>query len=1132
MAETARATAAEVEIPLAAKAVTANTTAQDSASAEAKTPLVLVPKEPEIGAPEAESTPTPVAPPKENDNMNDSAPPVILPVTPEPPRPEPTPARGSSARVPPEWQRPAPASASPAKDPASESLLGKLTHWFFGGNAVGHIGAAVLFLGFAFLLRYVSMHYTLPIPWRYAGIIGSAFVLLSLGWRLRHKRAAYAYTLQGMGIATLYLTTLAALHLHHFLQPSLALTLLVALTVSLILLALMQDASSLACIAALGGFAAPILASSGLDNPTALWTYYAILNAGIMTIAWFKVWRSLNLIGFIATFGIGLEWGMHFYTPALYMRLQPFLILFFLMYLGIGFFFARRRLLEAPDAPEGTDRAALLAWSARRVDYLDGTLTFGPPLIGFGLQCALVAHFPYGAAWSALVLGLFYLLLFVVMRGYPRITLMREVCLTLGLAFVTLALPLAFDARQITAPWAAEGAALFWLGWRQERAGTRIFALLLILASLLIFLSGLSHDDSSATLLSGAPLDAALLGAVLLFVQWTITRAPKNSLSGTERDLAPGCAVGGLICCYLIAPLACAREATIMFWSLMGVATLFIGPRPQRNFIHCAFGVQYAGVLMLLGTLEAGTGTVLAGGSDGAILAALAGAALLLSGILTLGSADDADSCDHPLSGITLLSGLALLNLSPLYLLDWRGVCAAWAIGGLLLLWQGLFWQRISVLGFGVLLQVVAGLIFMQQGWPPQGQSFAPAALALSGIGTAWMLQREARRGLVASGDFFASNTLDFLSSLALFWGLGWQLSASFMALERSAWGWNEAMILPLLTASGLLWLLIARAARWPVLALVALLPLAVSPFVLLRDGCGWYAALVVTLSGTATAAQVAPLIGWSLLLGVYLPLLRLLDSLLPEGLLRAARVLGVWVGLAALALTARDALAQAAEVWRWLALMTPPACYLWLASDEEGRFQPLRGFSRATRMTAALPVAVFLFACFWAANLNVNGNAAPLPWLPLANPLEAGLLAVLAVIWHWLGKQQAADLRHFTLPGGISLLALLSMSVCRSAHHWGGVPFYFERLIASTEVQAGWSLLWTCCALVLMLTGTRRGARNLWTAGAGLIAVVVIKLFWIELGESGSLARIVSFMGVGMLLLLIGYLAPRPPKA
>jgi uncharacterized membrane protein len=51
------------------------------------------------------------------------------------------------------------------------------------------------------------------------------------------------------------------------------------------------------------------------------------------------------------------------------------------------------------------------------------------------------------------------------------------------------------------------------------------------------------------------------------------------------------------------------------------------------------------------------------------------------------------------------------------------------------------------------------------------------------------------------------------------------------------------------------------------------------------------------------------------------------------------------------------------------------------------------------------------------------------------------------------------------------------------------------------------------------------------WLAGAVLVAVVVAKLFLVELTNTGGLPRIVSFIGVGVLLLITGYFAPLPPK-
>jgi hypothetical protein len=69
--------------------------------------------------------------------------------------------------------------------------------------------------------------------------------------------------------------------------------------------------------------------------------------------------------------------------------------------------------------------------------------------------------------------------------------------------------------------------------------------------------------------------------------------------------------------------------------------------------------------------------------------------------------------------------------------------------------------------------------------------------------------------------------------------------------------------------------------------------------------------------------------------------------------------------------------------------------------------------------------------------------------------------------------------------------------------------------------------------ALVAMLWAHRRGLRVLWFSGAGLMAAVVVKLFLVDLAKVGGIERIVSFIAVGVLMLVIGYFAPLmpPPK-
>jgi uncharacterized membrane protein len=110
--------------------------------------------------------------------------------------------------------------------------------------------------------------------------------------------------------------------------------------------------------------------------------------------------------------------------------------------------------------------------------------------------------------------------------------------------------------------------------------------------------------------------------------------------------------------------------------------------------------------------------------------------------------------------------------------------------------------------------------------------------------------------------------------------------------------------------------------------------------------------------------------------------------------------------------------------------------------------------------------------------------------------------------------------------------LFLLTMIVARSVHHFVGVPFDLERLAASDIFQAALSIVWGTTALLGMISGARLRRRGIWIGGAALMAIVVVKLFVVELGNTGTVERVVSFLGVGVLLLVVGYFAPVPPRA
>ncbi|MBS7662360.1 DUF2339 domain-containing protein [Pseudomonas lalucatii] len=1031
-----------------------------------------------------------------------------------------------------------PARPAPREPSLLQRGLAKARAWLLGGNTVLRVGVLLLFLGLAFLLRYATEGLVLPVELRYAGVAASAIALLGLGWWLRRRNPGYALVLQGAGVGVLYLTVFAALRLHPLLPGGMALALLVLVTCASAVLAVAQNALGLAAAAALGGFAAPILSSTGSGDHVALFGYFALLNAGILAIAWFKAWRLLNLIGFVGTFSIGLAWGLRAYTPELLWSTAPFLWLFFLMYLAIGLLFARRKLREAADAPVA--RGELLRWSAGQGDYLDATVLLGPPLVGFGLQFALVQHLEFAAAFSALGLGLLYLALARLLAGRTagRALLLVETCLALGVVFASLAIPLGLDARWTSAAWAVEGAGVYWLALHQRRGLARAFALLLQFGAALAYLGELRIGQDP--LLSGAVLGALLLGVALSFSYWQLRRAPAEASSSWERRGLPWLAGAGLAFFYLMAPLSFAVAGSVIAWAAAGLLTLLLGLRLQaRNLLLAACAVQLLGGLLL--ALQMGSAPLFDDGRDGsALLAAALVAGLLIVGVFAAMRVLRLGGERRLLFGLAALSLLGLVWLYLARVLGLPGSGAVYGAGALLVLGLGLHLQQragfLFALGlqFACALAVLVGLELLLVPGDGDGlrpllhtEFWAPASLALAALFAAWRLHMLER----GEGLPLLERTGAPLALWLLVWGVAWlglALAAEVLRFVEGT-GLQGAALLLALAASAALGGVLAQRRAWPQLALLACLLVPVAAAVLLQSWHFRYQPL-------AHLGWLA----WPALFAAHFWLLRRLGPKLPGGARSAAHVFGCWLLLAVLALELRYrflALSAHYNAWRWLGWALLPSAYLWWMAKPQKWPWPLVEHPREYRVLAALPLALLMLAWFWLANIASDGGAAPLPYLPLLNPLELGLLFALAALYAWssvslpqLGMSAARG--RLLLQGllGASLFALFTALVMRTAHHWGGVPYRLPILLDSMLVQAGLSIVWTLIALPLMVFGHLRQRRELWLLGALLIAVVVAKLFFVELGNRGGLERIVSFIGVGVLLLVVGYFAPLPP--
>ena len=471
--------------------------------------------------------------------------------------------------------------------------------------------------------------------------------------------------------------------------------------------------------------------------------------------------------------------------------------------------------------------------------------------------------------------------------------------------------------------------------------------------------------------------------------------------------------------------------------------------------------------------------------------------------------------------------GVIFASLAIPLAFDTRTTAAMWAVEGAGLLWLGVRQERKLPRLFGLLLQISAGIGYLigyaslRSTHPILNSAYLGATmLAVSGVFSGyWLFRNEERR---ASYE-------EHLAGALTFWGVFWwfigganEISRYFM---QSVLG--SALVYTSITAAILTGLGIRK--RWPLPRWIALfLPV-----------IAWIYALAHAQAFGHPFARWGVL-GWPVILATHLALLRIWE---PE-----RRATHEWLHAAACwtltLLIAWELHWQVAErttgVWASLAWGLIPALVLaGLGLRKLRPDWPIAQHAVAYRLYGAVPLAVAL--CLWMVviNLTSTGDPAWLPYVPLLNPLDvcvALVIASLALWWSALEPEQRArlwdqDIRVLIAIAAGIVFVWLNAALIRSLHHNWGAPITAYGITHSTFVQSALSIFWGVLGFAAMMIAARQRWRYVWLVGVGLMIVVIAKLFLVDLSSIGTVARIVSFMVVGGLLLATGYWAPLPPK-
>ncbi|MBF0230419.1 MAG: DUF2339 domain-containing protein [Desulfamplus sp.] len=850
-------------------------------------------------------------------------------------------------------------------------LFIRIKEFFTTGNVVLKLGIIIIFFGVSFLLKYAAQHNFFPIEFRLICVVVAAFAMLITGWSMKNKetytqekdkqekkdkvgtsaisqygRGEYGLVLQGGGIGILYLTVFAASKLYTLLPNTFSLLIMIMLVALSGALAVMQDAKSLAVSGIIGGFLAPVLMSTGSGSHVMLFSYYTLLNCGILGIAWFKAWRELNLIGFAFTFIISSLWGSEHYNPELFSTTEPFLILFFLFYVAISVLFAHRQ----PPKLKG---------------FIDGPLVFGVPLVSFGLQSAIVENMEYGLAITALTLGLFYITLATILwnRVVEGMRMLTEAFLAMGVVFGSLAIPLALDGKWTSTAWAIEGAAMVWVGVRQNRLLARLFGIILQFGAGIAFLGATDYPYNY-----NGHYYASSNGMVFL------------------NHIYLGCifiSIAGLFSSYYMI----SQREKLRRW---------------ERYFHIP---------------------------------------LLLWGLIWWFGAGINEIDNHFSS--------SNYNEYNLFLIYCAVSCQVMTMVANRFKWKQLLF---AMMGF---LPVIFFTLFLE-------------LLYLSG-----------------SSHLFAKlGSVAWIITFAVQYGILWQLDKNHTLNTEFN---TESDIQPN-----------SEPNRHPNI----------------ESNSGRFNKFVKSIGFTAK------LISWW-----HIKTLWILIFVVSHEAVWAMEQL----------FTPRtthsfDMMFESSSTWSGILWGIVPAIFILLIirKGELIKWSPFVNNS-GYYFKQGLTIPSLFLVCWILWTNFYEGNPSPLPYFPIVNPLELSQFFVLLVLFIWAFKDVGARVKQvMTL---LLIFIWLNFVTGRFVHFYFDVPFYFDSLTASVVFQAAISILWGVIALFTTSFAAKTSRRKMWFAGAVLLGLLVLKLFTVDLSGIRTIARIVSFLAVGGLMLLIGYLSPLPPK-
>lgn len=363
-----------------------------------------------------------------------------------------------------------------------------------GSQYLNRAGVIALLVGIAFFLHWAfTNNWIGPLAVVILGIVGG-LALFALGeWFLHRTYRIFGLSLEGLGIAALFLTLWAAFQMYQLIPALVAFFGMVLLTGATAVAALARNSEALAIFAAIGGFGTPLLLATGRDLESQLFTYVLVLCLGILATLRFRSWMGLLLTGFLGAVTDSVVWFAGYYGKSE----QLDTLLFFSALLAI---FMAAPVLMRTESVAGRNAIALVVPIGAALAFLLGTN-------------AILASDEF--TWTAQIMATS--LLIVTWRWCPD--RLRPTYFAIAIAASAVSIPVSVSEHWITsAIWLAYGVVLMLFGLAKKLVFVRWVALVLIGITIVkVFLIDLSSLGQGYRILALSVLGIALLSLSFLY---------------------------------------------------------------------------------------------------------------------------------------------------------------------------------------------------------------------------------------------------------------------------------------------------------------------------------------------------------------------------------------------------------------------------------------------------------------------------------------------------------------------------------------------------------------------------------------------------------------------------------------